>query len=190
VADMEKEGSSAPGPTPADTAQAAVVERLDAIAGQVTLLRHQVLQQLGGLGGLLGQQAAAVKAELDVFRTGGPKHAMAAVFHKLFRDLVGHMNALDEMADGHAVENPAAAEWQRAFQIARQRFESFLVDWGCEPIKVEIGRDQFDPDIHESIPAGDIEIPPGTEANVILAVKRRGWRLHGTIIQYPLVMVS
>lgn len=166
-------------------------DRLDSIAGQMTLFRHQVLQQLGGLGGLVAQQSAAVKAELDLFRTGGPKHAMAAVFHKLFRDLVGHMNALDEMAAGQAIApGDAAAEWQRAFQIARQRFEALLVDWGCEPMPIAVGHDGFDPDIHEAVAADDAAAHPDAKPELIVAVRRRGWRLHGTIVQYPLVVVS
>lgn len=185
------ETTSQPGASTEGGHQPTIDERLDAIAGQIALFRHQVLQHLGGLGGLIGQQSAAVKAELDVFRTGGPKHAMAAVFHKLFRDLIGHMNALDEMATGQPISSgDAAAEWQRAFQIARQRFEALLIDWGCEPMPVSVGHDRFDPDIHEAVAADDSATHPATEPEVIVAVLRRGWRLHGTIIQYPLVTVS
>lgn len=138
------------------------------------------------------QSDQTLQQELQRFQTGGPQRAMAGVFHKLFRDLVRHVGELDELlglADGHE-PGEAEAAWIRAVRVLRDRFETMLKDWGATPIPVEIGKDEFNPDIHEAVAARPEERSTSAPDHVIVGVRRRGWSLHGQVLVPPVVVVN
>ena len=172
------------------------------MGGQGAFLRQQVSQlyeavrqlydAVGAQCRQLLESDQGVRQELQRFQTGGPQRAMAGVFHKLFRDLVRHVAELDELlalADGHP---PAEAEmaWLGSVRILRDRFEMLLKDWGCTPIAVAVGQEEFDPEIHEAAPAEPRRSHAGVRENVIVQVRRRGWTLHGQVLVLPQVVVS
>ena len=117
---------------------------------------------------------------------------MAAVYHKLLRDLVGYIGMLDEIVEGDADDREAehADAWRDSFRIARDRFETILKDWGCAPIKVNEGVDEFDPELHESVEPRDGDVPDGLPEQVVAKVRRRGWKVQDYVLQYPQVVVS
>ncbi|MEW6401483.1 MAG: nucleotide exchange factor GrpE [Chloroflexota bacterium] len=175
--------------------QAQIRQQLSNVEGQNNFLVQQLLQ----FSSVFSQQSnaflegeTALRNELKRFQTGGPQHAMSAVYSKLFRDLLKHMEHLDSLAELGAQEqrSPQEQSWVDAIIVMRGSLETILKDWGCTPIPIQVGKDVFDPEIHESVPAGSQDIPPGTSANTIVRVQRRGWRLHDVIIQYPQVLVS
>jgi molecular chaperone GrpE (heat shock protein) len=129
----------------------------------------------------------AVLQELQKLSTGGAQRAMAGVYNKLLRALLGHMNELDDLVAAAHHEgngNGKDAAWWNAIAIARDRFEAILRDWGCTPLDVRIGEEEFDPERHE--PAA----PAGGGTNTIREVRRRGWRSATDVLQLPLVVVD
>ena len=169
------------------------------LGGQNAFLRQQVgqlneaVRQLYDAVGVQCRQLLesdrALLQELNRFQTGGPRHAMSAVFHKLFRDLAAHVSALDDLVAGAQLAQAEPA-WLDALRVLRDRFEKTLVDWGCKPVAIAVGADEFDPEIHEAAVAGPGEIPADAPPNVIVKVHRRGWKLHDHVLQHPLVVVS
>ena len=160
------------------------------------LLREQVGQLHEAVRQLYGAVSAqcvqlrdsdlALLREMQKLQTGGPQRAMAGVYNKLFRDLLGHMNQLEELiaiarGDGR---DPA---WVAALTAARDRFEAILRDWGCSPIEVHVGEEEFDPEIHEPAP----DSTSTGDAGKIREVRRRGWRNGGgDVLQLPLVVIG
>jgi molecular chaperone GrpE (heat shock protein) len=138
------------------------------------------------------QSDQAMQQELQRFQTGGPQRAMASVFHKLFRDLVAHVGEMDDLlgqADGQEPGEMGSA-WIRSVRVLRDRFEALLKDWGATPIPVEIGKEEFNPEIHEAVAAEPEQRSADLPEHVILRVRRRGWTLHGQVILPPLVVVN
>lgn len=159
------------------------------LSQQITQMASTVSQQVDALSS--GEEA--LHAELRRFQTGGPQHAMAAIFYKLFRDLLGHINQLDLLAQlGRQVteRNEAERRWIEAICVLQEGMEATLSAWGCAPIQIVEGISAFDPECHEAIPGGGDELPPGMPEGVIVRIQRRGWKLHGAIIQFPQVIVS
>jgi molecular chaperone GrpE (heat shock protein) len=176
-----------------------VAKAVDENAGQTALLRQQVVQlhnQVAQLYGAVSAQCVqlrdsdqALLQELQRFQTGGPQRAMTAVYTKLFRDLLRHMNQLDELATLNPDKSDKASEaWITALKGRRDHFEGILKDWGCLPVAVRIGEDFFDPERHEA--AQDPARGPALGTNRIVAVSRRGWVLGDTILQFPLVVTD
>lgn len=163
-----------------------------AVLGQIALFRQQMLTLFGNLNSQVHEHGVAVHKELSRFQTGGPKQAMASVFHKLFRDLLRHMNQLDDMVASAPTEpiGGDGDQWVESIQTLRHHFEAILADWGCEAMPVREGQDEFDPEIHEAADPGQFPIPEGTPPETVVKVLRRGWKLSGTIIQHPLVVAS
>jgi molecular chaperone GrpE (heat shock protein) len=131
-----------------------------------------------------------VSEELRKYQTAGPQRAMAGVFHKLFVDLVGHMNHLDELTSMAGEHASSESGWSESLRVTRNGFESVLRSWGCVPIEVEPGKTTFDPAIHESVGGEQGEIPETAEEDTIIRVSRRGWRLHEQVLQQPQVVVK
>ena len=53
-----------------------------------------------------------------------------------------------------------------------------------------VGAEEFDPEIHEAAEPEAGEVTGTTPENVIVKVRRRGWKLHDQVLQYPLVVVN
>jgi molecular chaperone GrpE (heat shock protein) len=192
-------GSSLP---PAEARLDLLNQALADLRGQSAFTRQQISQLHEAVRQLydavtfqcrqLQESDQALLQELQRFQTGGPQRAMAAVFHKLFRDLLRHVAHLDDLValggqgHRHAKERP----WIEALGVTRNGFERVLQDWGCTPIDVRVGEEQFDPERHEAVAAEPGEIPAGTPEQIVVRVRRRGWQLHGSVLQYPLVVVS
>jgi molecular chaperone GrpE (heat shock protein) len=182
--------------------QSALSQEVANLAGQGAFLRQQVSQMYDAVRQLydavgsqcrqLLQSDQTLQQELQRFQTGGPQRAMAAVFHKLFRELVAHVGELDQLlslAEEHPPTESEAA-WLRSVGVVRNRFEDLLKEWGCVPVPVAVREDLFDPEIHEAAPAEPGVTYDGIPEHVIVKVRRRGWALHGQVLMLPLVVVS
>ena len=174
--------------------QTQMLQSLAQLANQTNFLRILVMQLPTNLGEQLNNlknNDETLIQELEKLTSAGAQRAMAAVFYKFFRDQVGLMNQLDALvatgAESLAKTDPA---WMDSLVALRNHLEKILLDWGCEAIPVKVSEDHYAAEIHEAVPALEGEIPPGAPANVIQVVRRRGWRLHGVILQYPQVVVS
>jgi len=190
-------------PEAADEAPAdPLLHALSELTGQNALLRSQVAQLYSAVDQLwkavshqcnqLLQSDAALQAELQRFQTGDPQHALFGVYAKLFRDLTQYIHQLDQLVEtdeGQELEEPDRA-WVESIRVARDGFEAILADWGCLPIPIAVGQDEFDPTRHEAVEAQPGEVPDPAPENVIVKVRRRGWQLHGEIIKYPVVVVG
>lgn len=174
-----------------------VTKALEDNTGQAAFLRQQVGQLHTAVTQLYGAVQAqcvqlrdsdqALLQELQRFQTGGPQRAMAGVYVKLFRDLLRHMNQLDDMvalASGPGALDPA---WSNALRVERDHLEKILKDWGCQPMNIRIGEDEFDPERHEAAPE---EVGVDSASHRIAAVRRRGWLLADTVLQHPLVVTG
>jgi molecular chaperone GrpE (heat shock protein) len=167
---------------------------------QTMFLRQQVSQLHNAVSQLydavsaqcvqLQKSDTALVQELQRLQTGGPQRAMAGVYAKLFRDLIAIMNELDALVRvaEKGMKESGDDSWLTALRIVRDRFENVLRDWGCTPIDVRLGEDEFDPEIHEAVasPQG----APGRSSNKVLGVQRRGWAFGDTLLQYPQVHVD
>lgn len=111
----------------------------------------------------------------------------AGVYHKVFRDLVAHMNHLDDLVALSAGAAGASVEaiWSTSLRPVRDQFESLLSNWGVQTIEIRIGQDLFDPEIHEAVLAEDDEPLPDGPKKVVLKVRQRGWKLHDVVLQHP-----
>ena len=140
----------------------------------------------------LHQSEEKMLGELKKFQLEKPQRAMISVFNKLFIDLLGHINHLDELLkiEETVKRNENETTWINAVEVLRDHYESVLKEWGCTPIQIKVGEAQFDPEIHESVEAFEESIDPSMPQNVIIKVLKRGWRLHDQIIQFPQVIVS
>ena len=176
--------------------QAQLGQQVASLQTQNLFLSQQMAQMTSTLSrqvNTLSSGEEALRAELRRFQTGGPQHAMAAVFHKLFRDLLGHISQLDalvELGQKQAKHSETEQSWVEAICALQGGFEATLSAWGCTPVQIEERVTAFDPECHEAVPAGEDELPEGPPKGVIVRVRRRGWKLHGVIIQFPQVIVS
>jgi molecular chaperone GrpE (heat shock protein) len=156
-----------------------------------------ILQKLNHQTDLLQNNQSVIKKEFKRFQTGGPQRAMAAIFYRLFRDLLKIMNQLDELVSlkDSGEHTQEELDWIRSLEMLHGQLEFILTEWGCEIMDISPFQTPFDPDLHEAVPSEEEKptrtpqgekIPEGT----IINVKQRGWILQGTILQYPRVVVS
>lgn len=153
----------------------------------------QLAADLNRHGQAWQSEGQAIHTELKRYRTSGPERAMSAIFYRLFGDLVGLMNDLDQLVELGQSDSLTEHEraWGESFGVVHRRLEGLLVEWGCRPLSPQLGGD-FDPEHHEAVAgdtAGDTagdEPPPGT----IVRIERRGWTLHDSVLQYPQVVVA
>jgi len=132
-----------------------------------------------------------LQKELQKFQTGGPQRAMAGVFAKLFRDLLKHINELDDLiARNETQAQDVAPAWFDALRILRDSFEAILNDWGCAPVAIQLGVQEFDPEVHEAVAAEAGDVPAGAPEHIIVKIRRRGWIMNEQILQHPQVVVS
>lgn len=167
---------------------------------------YALSQQVGQVFGAVKNLYDAVKAqliqvdevkrdlqqELRQLQTGGAQRAMAGVYCKLFRDLIRNINQMDSVianAEGHELDETGKA-WLALVRVNRDQFESILAEWGVKPIPVKVGEELFDPEVHEAVSAMPGEVTDLAPAHVIARVRRRGWRLHEEILQFPQVLVG
>lgn len=169
-----------------------MIRKISDIDKQNSLL----LEQISDLSMAVYAQANQLKQnednllkELKKFQSVGTQRAMGAIFYKLFRELLEHINRLDELLALHQGDE-VGDSWLESISIVRDHFEKILADWGCKPVRIDIEKEQFDPEIHESVESADVVIPESVPENTIVKVTRRGWRLHDYVLQYPQVIVS
>lgn len=182
--------------------QAKLLQGFQDAYGQNAFLRQQTSQLIDSVRQLYGAVSAqcvqlrdsdqAIQDELKRFQTGGPQRAMAGVFHKLVRDLLKHMNQLDDLTRLTETGDHSDSErpWMEAIRVARGNLESILGEWGCIPLPISVGRDAFDPEIHEAVASAASSLPPSSDGNRVAEVVRRGWLLSGTLVQHPQVIVN
>jgi molecular chaperone GrpE (heat shock protein) len=134
-----------------------------------------------------------LQQEIGKLQTGGPQRAMAGLFFKLFRELVEHVNRLDDILnlDGSNDQNVEHdGHWRRAVETLRAHLEGILASWGVKPVFPDVGKELFDPEKHEAVPAEEGEVTEEIPPNIIIHVRRRGWQLQEQILQFPQVVVS
>ena len=212
-----REESSTPMPDPVDEtgqrllsslheireAQEKKIEQaLQDLCGQNAFLRQQLRLLHNAVGELLrvvsaqcaqSQESEAAKLEeLRKLQAAGPHMAITGLFHKLFRDLLRHMNQMDDFVrlSEQGMNSDAEESWFRAIRVARDNFEGLLLEWGCSPLGIHVGQEIFDPEIHEAVPGDGHDIIPSCDGNRVVKVVRRGWLLHGTFVQHPQVIVG
>ncbi len=152
----------------------------------LTELHRRVVQE----GQNWREGVALLRSELQKFQTGGPQRAMSTLYHKIFREFIGHLNHLDELVTAGGNETRSAAEqaWIDSIRLLRDQFESLLGEWGVRPMAIEVGVDQFDPEIHEAVTVIEPEELPEGPENVVVKIRRRGWKIHDSILQFPQVL--
>ena len=167
---------------------------------QTVFMRQQVGQLFNAVNQLYGAVSAqctqlrdsdnALLQELQKLQTGGPQRAMAGIYAKLFRDLIKPMNELDSLVAVAEKDEQTSSDdsWLLSLRIVRDLFEEVLRDWGCSPIEIRIGQDEFNPEIHEAIAADNAA--ERSSNNKITAVQRRGWMFGDTLLQFPQVRVD
>lgn len=162
--------------------------------GQLYAVTTQLYQAVSAQCQQLSQSDSALLRELQKFQTGGPQRAMAGLYCKLFRDLIQHINEMDEIvgavAAGGATAESASGAWLEALRVARDRFETLLKDWGCTPVVVRVSEQEFDPEQHEAVEAAPGEVLAAGPPHTVVKVRRRGWVMNGQVLQYPQVVVS
>ena len=178
---------------------------VDSVNGQQALMRQQVGAMYEALRQLWqGVQTHVVQSqeddkslrqlvvtELGKFQLDGPQRAMAGVFAKLFRDLIKHMDALDDLLT-HARDEKAGLdpEWVESIRIMQKGLEATFSDWGCTATPVDVGKEHFDPEHHEAVEPQPGEVPDDAKHEVIVKVHRRGWQLRGQVLRHPQVVVA
>jgi molecular chaperone GrpE (heat shock protein) len=152
----------------------------------------QLYQAVGGQCQQLLQSDTALQQELLKLQSGGAQRAMAGIYNKLFRELLVHMNHLDDLvaAGDTMAGDEAITPWVDAVRVARDHLQETLSGWGCRPMELAVGVAEFDPEIHQALPAMAGDVPEGMAEHLVAKVKRRGWLLHEEILQYPQVVVS
>ena len=165
------------------------------LQGQMTFLRQQILYTTDRMGSQVQSQIEsnqALQLELKKFQTGAPQRAMASVFTKFIRDLLSVMNSLDELCaiSIDTLSDDVSISWLKSIYALREKYEAILFDWGCVPIEIKIFEDLFDPEIHEAVNSQINNVPENVPEDSIIGITRRGWRFHGSIIQYPQVVVK
>jgi molecular chaperone GrpE (heat shock protein) len=161
--------------------------------------RNPILEQIIDLSNTvythsnqLKQSEEKLLGELKKFQLEKPQRAMISIFNKLFRDLLSHMNHMDELLKNERSTERSENElaWIKALKVLCSHFESILREWGCFPMAVKEGEEKFNPETHEAVKAVGEEIESSLPENIIVKVRRRGWKLHDQILQYPQVVVS
>lgn len=182
--------------------QSEFAQALTELTSQNAFQRQQLVQLYAAVGQLyqavsvqcqqLLQSDTALQQELQKFQTAGPQRAMAGVFAKLFRDLLKHINELDDLValKETQAQDAAPPAWFGALRILRDSFETVLNDWGCAPMAIQLGLQEFDPEQHEAVAAEAGEVPVDTPEHIIVKVRRRGWIMNEQILQHPKVVVS
>lgn len=169
-----------------------IADKQASLMGQGAMLNHQLMQMgqlIGGWAQQMQQSSKALGDELQKFQTGGTQRAMAAVFHKLFRELAAFANQMDDVVSGAGAAG-LPPDWMDALRLMQGRLEELLKSWGCTPVAIELGKDEFDPEVHESVAAQPGDVPEGMPEHTIARVLRRGWRLHDALLHHPQVVVA
>jgi molecular chaperone GrpE (heat shock protein) len=101
------------------------------------------------------------------------------------------MNELDDLTAVAEAAKDAVPDnsWRNALRVMRDQFEKVLRDWGCVPVEIKVGQQEFDPEIHEAVAQAD-SMQQSHNSNRITAVRRRGWTFGDTLLQYPQVIVD
>ena len=100
----------------------------------------------------------------------------------LARELLDIADALDEAA---AVRDAAPAALREGQELIRRRLAGILEKFGVEAL--DPAGEAFDPQLHEALAAQpDAAAAPGT----VLAVLRRGYRLHDRLLRPARVVVA
>lgn len=167
-----------------------IVEVLARIENQNVFLQ----QQMAMLGedvktqvALVEQSSNGITKELKRYQTSTGKHVIASVFFKFLRDLIQHMNQLDDLlvTDDDTTLPEVAVAWRDAVDTLRGNFESVLAQWGCVPVVITPGESLFNPNIHVAADSIEADHPSDT----IIEVVQRGWQINDQIIQQPHVIV-
>lgn len=203
AADSDQQGSNANRAPQPEINLTGLNQAVADLAGQNVFMSQQVGQLFEAVRQLYDAVSAQCRQLLDSdeklrtqvqkFQAGGSDRQFAGIFGKLFRDLIGHVNQLDVIVGDDAEPGDAnddAAAWRKSIAVTRDHFEAILREWGCTPIPIEIGQDEFDPEIHESVDPEEGDVPADCPENVIVKVRRRGWILDDKVIQYPQVVVG
>jgi len=202
--EKDKKQQQKPGSKKTDKEKKAHEEQLSEMVKTIKSQNEFLLQQIGHILQKFNQQTDLlennqneIKGEFKRFQTGGPQRAMAAIFYRLFRDLLKLMNQLDELVllEDSGEHTREELDWIRSLKMLHGHLEFILTEWGCEIMDISPFQTPFDPDLHEAVPPEEEKpthkpqgkkIPEGT----IIKVKQRGWILQGTILQYPRVVVK
>lgn len=171
-----------------------VLETLARVENQNNFMNQQLVVLSGQMQGQIDtfqKTSSSLERELQRFQTGAGKHALSTIFFKFVRDLIEHVNQIDDLVNIARSETLTAGEtaWIEAIEALQGGLETTLEKWGCKAVTVKLGEDTFDPELHEAVDDGK-DIPADAGENVIVRVVRRGWQIGETIIQYPRVIVS
>ena len=182
--------------------QSILTQSVQDLGGQGAFLRQQVIQLYDAVRQLYGAVAAqstqlaqdheGIREEFRRFQTGAPQRAMTGVYAKLFRDLLKQMNQLDDLVrlGESGAHEDCEKPWIEAVRVARDSLETTLLEWGCAPIAVRVGEDEFDPEIHEAVAGEAFPSHGATGSGRVAGVVRRGWQIAGIVLQHPQVIVS
>jgi molecular chaperone GrpE (heat shock protein) len=172
-----------------------IEHKIKNIEEQNSMMLNQIINLSGliyGQQNQIGQLDEKILQEFKKLQSRSVQQAMASVFHKFFKDLIGVMNNMDDLlsVSNDQINPENMNPWLESVKILRSSLEAVLIDWGCVPVKVVPGQDQFDPEFHQAIGVHTENENDKKPENTILKVQRRGWKVQETIIQYPQVITN
>jgi molecular chaperone GrpE (heat shock protein) len=159
---------------------------------QINQLHDAVRQLYGAVSGQclqLRESDLAIQEELRKFQSAGTQRAMAGIFCKLLRDMLKHMNQLDDLVRiaEKRQGNEGELSWSESLRVCRDGLETILAEWGCTAIPIQLGEEEFNPEIHEAVEPVEGKTP---ESGRITFVVRRGWRTGDVMLQAPQVTIG
>ena len=139
--DLEKNDGMIEGAGPEEAWKklAASQERAEKLLQAMQSQNNFLLDRVMGLNSMfldqvsrMEQHEKAIETELKKFQTGGAQRAMTSVYIKLFRDLIGQLNNMDDLVGLYEDETPAEGDeqWVRAILVLRDGFVDLLLNWG------------------------------------------------------------
>jgi len=132
-------------------------------------------------------------SEIKKLQSNTSQRALSSLFYKFFKELIAHINHLDEMLFDFSEKTNVDEndrKWYQSIDILRKQFEGILTNWGCDCIVIIVGETEFDPEIHESVENENFKIPENIPEDRIVKVVQRGWKFLDTVLQYPKVIAS
>jgi molecular chaperone GrpE len=183
AAEEGKAGAPAPAEaTPLPDAIAAELQELRAKAAELDGLRQKAKERDDFLA-----LAQRVQADFSNYqkRIAAEKEQWGKFLHAdLLRDLLPALDALDACAT-NAARGGEPASHLEGYRIASKELARILEKNGLVPIATTEG--DFDPSIHEAV--GMVE-DAGRPAQSVVALARKGYRLHERVLRPAQVLVS
>ena len=138
--------------------------------------------------GELTQDLQRTRADFENYRKrvdAEKSQAKAAGAQQAIRKLLPVIDTI-ERATANVPKKLQNDTWASGVVAMSKKLDGLMAEFKLEPIMVELGTTEFDPDLHEAVSMDD----EGGDKEVISEELQRGYKLDGHVLRHAMVRVS